>query len=139
MRSTTVATCQLSRLPGDASTSARSAVGSVTRVALLAPGVAVLVVAVAFPEPRGVLVTDLDTVDPLGTLPEVEMRDQEPCRSTVLGMEWLAVVLERDPCAPALQVPEWQVRRIPAVRVRERERTAGTDFAEQQVERHTAP
>src|ERR671930_1388522 len=49
---------------------------SVAPEALLLPGVAVVVVAEAFPEAGLVLVQQLDPADPPGALPQVQMRDQ---------------------------------------------------------------
>ena len=56
-------------------------------VALLAPGVAVVVVAVALPQARLVVVEQLDRADPLRGLPEVALGDEQPRRAAVLGLE----------------------------------------------------
>src|SRR5687767_11444466 len=60
-------------------------------VALLAPGVAVHVVAVLFPEARGVGGAELDAADPLGALPEVQARHEAAEGPAVVGGEVLAV------------------------------------------------
>src|SRR5215218_8029757 len=65
---------------------------SVIGVALLAPRVAVGVIAAQFPEAGGVGVCELQAVDPLGRFPEIEMRHQKPRRSTMIGGDRLAVV-----------------------------------------------
>src|SRR5262249_56923914 len=57
--------------------------GSVTGVPLLFPRVAVVVVAVALPEAGAVFLQQLNPAHPLGALPEVEMRDEQPCGSAV--------------------------------------------------------
>src|ERR687894_168809 len=110
-----MSTCWPARCPGQPGTSRRSVtalgvsgivsttvptsqrIRSVVPVALLAPGVAVVVVADALPEARVVLGSQLQPAHPLGALPEVEVRDEQPCRSPVLGLELLAVVAVRDP------------------------------------------
>src|SRR4030088_31954 len=64
---------------------------SVALVALLEPGVAAVVVAVAFPEPGFVVIEEPEPADPLGALPEVEMRYEETRRSAVIARQRLAV------------------------------------------------
>src|SRR6202008_744742 len=64
---------------------------SVALVALLAPGVSVVVVADALPEAGLVLLLELQAPYPLGALPEVEVGDQQPGRSAVLGLELVPV------------------------------------------------
>src|SRR3954454_9737070 len=54
--------------------------GSVTLVALLAPRVAAVVVAVLLPEPGAVPRAQRDPADPLGALPEVQVRHQHAHR-----------------------------------------------------------
>src|SRR5215207_2753162 len=60
---------------------------SVAPVALLTPGIAVVVVAERLPEARLVGLDDLELGHPLGALPEVQVRDEQPCGATVLGLE----------------------------------------------------
>src|SRR3954451_1664088 len=62
----------------------------VALVALLEPGISTVVVAVALPEPGLVLGQELEAGDPLGRLPEVQVRHQEPDRTTVLPSQRLA-------------------------------------------------
>src|SRR5215213_9024193 len=88
---------------------------SVPPIALLFPRVAVVVVAVGLPEAGLVMVAQLEAADPLRALPEVQMRDQQPRRATVLGLQRLAPVLVGDPRPAAGQVLERQVGRIAAV------------------------
>src|SRR3954464_7789873 len=88
---------------------------SVPPIALLFPGIAVVVVAVGLPEARLVVVAQLEAADPLRALPEVQMRDQQPRGAAVLGLERLAPVLVGDPRPAAGQILERQVGRIAAV------------------------
>ena len=60
-------------------------------VALLAPGVAVHVVAVGFPEAGGVGVHEADSADPFGGFPEVEVGDDHADGAAVSGFEWSVV------------------------------------------------
>src|SRR4051812_39196035 len=71
---------------------------SVAPVPLLSPGVAVVVVPVAFPEARLVPRVQLEPANPLGALPEVQMGHQQPGRAAVLGLERCAAILVGDPC-----------------------------------------
>src|SRR5439155_7393906 len=75
----------------------RRASSSVARVPLLAPWVPVHVVTVRLPEACFVVVHQLEATDPLGALPEVEVRDEQPRGAAVLRRQRLAVVAERDP------------------------------------------
>src|SRR5262249_4641135 len=69
--SRTCASCHSSRRTG------WSAV-LVTFIPLLFPGVAVNVVAERFPESGLILVHEAECANPFGTLPEIEMRDEQP-------------------------------------------------------------
>src|SRR3954471_23631413 len=88
---------------------------SVAPVALLFPRVAVVVVAVVLPEARLVLGAQLEAAHPLGALPEVEVRDEQPGRATVLPLERSPSVLVDDPGLPVGQIFERQVRCVTAV------------------------
>src|SRR5207247_8845246 len=77
------------------------AASSVAAVALLFPRVAVVVVAVVLPETGLVLGAQLEATHPLGALPEVEVRDEQPGRATMLRLEGLASGLLRDPSLAA--------------------------------------
>ena len=46
--------------------------------AFFSPGIAVVVVAALLPESRGIFGDELDSVDPLGTLPGINTRDDQP-------------------------------------------------------------
>src|SRR3954465_16066657 len=63
---------------------------SVALVALLEPGVAAVVVAVLLPEPGPVVRHQLEPGDPLGGLPEVQVRHQQPDRPAVLARQRLS-------------------------------------------------
>src|SRR5690349_7622530 len=99
----------------------RQSLGVVTRsaparpVALLGPRVAVVVVPVLLPEPGFVGLRHRDPADPLGALPEVQMRHEQSRRPTVFARERLAVVGVHDPRLPAGHVAERQVGRVAAV------------------------
>src|SRR5918993_3993768 len=91
--STTSATRQASLRGASAGTAATS----VSPVALLAPGVAVIVVAQRLPETGLVLVYQPQAPHPLGALPEVEVGDEQAGRAAVLRRERLALVGVGDP------------------------------------------
>jgi len=63
-------------------------------VALLTPGVAVVVVAVGLPEARLVRVHQHEPTDPLRALPEIQVRDEQARGAAVLGLERRAVELD---------------------------------------------
>src|SRR5580658_2938539 len=78
--------------------------GSVAGVALLLPRVTVVVIAVGLPEARHVMIEQLEPPHPLGALPEVQVRDEQPRRAAVLGSERAAAVAEGDPRLTAQDV-----------------------------------
>src|SRR5215210_3698239 len=80
------------------------AAGSVTLVALLAPRVPAVVVAVLLPEPGAVPRAQRDPADPLGALPEVQVRHEHPHRAAVLDGQRPAVELPDDPRPAARHV-----------------------------------
>src|SRR4051812_16192086 len=92
---------------------------SVTLIALLEPGIAAVVVAVALPETRLVVVEHAQTGDELSALPEVEMRHEQARRAAVLAFERFAVEVPHHPGLSARHIGERQVRRV--TRVRERQ------------------
>src|ERR687897_1060351 len=85
--STTSTPRQRSRRPVD------SADWSIASIALLAPGVAVDVVAERLPEARLVVLHEAQPADPLGRFPEAEVWDQQARRAAMLGHQRLAVVV----------------------------------------------
>ena len=66
---------------------ARRAGRSVALVPLLAPWVSVVVVAELSQKPGSSSVSQVDAAHPLGRLPEVQVRHQQPGRAAVLGRE----------------------------------------------------
>src|SRR5207302_7813441 len=62
-------------------------VGLLVRVAFFFPWVAVKVIAVDLPETRSVDFQELERANPLGALPEVELRHDEPAVASVLRRE----------------------------------------------------
>ena len=63
-------------------------------------------VAVALPEAGLILGDELEAAHPLGALPEVEMRHDQPQRPAVLRRDVLAVAREREQYVVAVQVVE---------------------------------
>src|SRR5262249_40780766 len=88
---------------------------SVTLIALLEPRVATVVVAVALPEPLLVVVEQAQTADPLGALPEVQVRHQEPGRAAVLTSQRASVDIPHDSGLTVGDVGERQVRGVAGV------------------------
>src|SRR5690242_13124271 len=85
---------------------------SVTLVPLLEPRVAAVVVAVLLPEARLVAAQQGQAGDPLGALPEVEVRHEQPHRPAVLDRQRTAVVLPDHPGLAAGYVVDGQVRGV---------------------------
>src|SRR3974377_793056 len=87
------------------------------RVALFLPRVAVDVIAVHLPEAGLVAVHEDDAAHPLRALPEVQLRDDQAQRPSVLLRQRFAVVLVGEQYVVAHQLVEGDVRRVTAVRV----------------------
>src|SRR2546423_5962525 len=111
----------------------------VSPVTLLAPRVAIEVVAVGLPESRVLLVLEPDATHPLRALPEIEVRDEQSRGTAVLRMEWLAVELVCDPRLAVHDVLEWQVFRVAAVAESRDVLGRGVHAFHQRVERHALP
>src|SRR5436190_69559 len=79
----------------DAMSGLLQAFSSLIVVALLAPGIAVIVIAAHFPEARLVEGGELDALDPLGTLPEIELRKNDAERPAMFAADRLAVPAPR--------------------------------------------
>src|SRR5712692_7122555 len=60
-------------------------------VSFLGPRIAAHVVAVLLPEARAIAVHELQAADPLGALPEVQVRHEQTQRPAVLGRDRFAV------------------------------------------------
>src|SRR4051794_31339211 len=81
----TVAVCHRPAIGGRRRSGSKGSVtGSVALVPLLPPRVAAVVVSVLFPEPGLVAGHQRQPADPLGALPEVQVRHEEPDRPAVL-------------------------------------------------------
>src|SRR3712207_5069053 len=130
--STTVATRHGNRGPGAPN-------ASVPPVALLAPGVGVVVVAQGLPEAWLVLVHEPEAAHPLGALPEVQVGDQQAGRAAVLGFQGLAIVLVGNPGPAARHVIEGEVRGVAAVAEREDVARGRLDAFEQGIYRDAPP
>src|SRR4030095_17008366 len=100
---------------------------SVPRVSLFLPWISVDVVTIALPESRFVAIQQRHPAHPLGALPEVQMRDEQAGRTTVLRRQLIAVEVERDPRLPVQEILQRQVRRGNAQGADERERRGAAD------------
>ena len=90
------------------------------------------------PRIRLVVVADPQAGDPLGALPEVEMRDEQPGRAAVLAGQRLALVLGHDPGLAVGQVLDREVGRVAAERIGHRVGVERLGRFEQEVERDAA-
>src|SRR5829696_8778341 len=118
---------------------ARISATSVPPVALLAPGVAVVVVAQGLPEAGFVFGDQPQSSHPLGALPEVQVWDEQAGRTAVLGLERLAGVGVCDPGLTARDLIQRQVRGVAAVAERDDVLGDGLDLFEQGVHRDAFP
>src|SRR5262249_60356889 len=79
------------RAPAPAVGEAAASAALVAPIPLFLPRITAVVVAVGLPEPGLVVVEELQPANPLGALPEVEVRDEQPGGTTVHRLERLAV------------------------------------------------
>src|SRR3990172_417971 len=114
---------------------------SVTGVSLLEPGVAPTVIAVPLPEPELLFVHESQSGYPLGGLPEVEVRDQQPGRGTMLGIQMGAVICVCDHGLPVQEILGGEVGGVGGVAVDGGVRLAGLDAgrSEELVDGHATP
>src|SRR3954453_20945829 len=77
---------------------------SVALITLFKPGISAIVVAERLPEARLDVVHEVQPAHPLRALPEVQVRDEQPGRAAVLGLEVVAVIAVDDPGAAAREV-----------------------------------
>src|SRR5262249_61442356 len=77
--------------------------------------------------------------NPRRALPEVEVRVEQAGGTAVLGIERLPVVPVRDPRLAAGEVLHGNIRRVAAVRERQRVRAVVVDLFEQRVDGHALP
>src|SRR5664279_5327771 len=75
--------------------------GSVTLVPLLEPRVTAVVVAVALPETRFVVIEQGEPGDPFRALPEVQVRHQQPHRAAMIDRQRVALVGPDHPRSPS--------------------------------------
>src|SRR5262249_5552669 len=92
-----------------------SVMSSVAAVTLLFPRVAVVVVAVGLPESGLVVLVHLEASYPLGALPEIQVRHEQPRRATVLRLQRLVLVLVGDPRLSVGEIRQRKIRRVAAV------------------------
>ena len=129
-----MSTCWPARCPvqsGDSRTSVRtrgvsaprsttSAARQVSRPSIAAPAMGLRSCGSrSLPEAGLVLVPQREAAHPLRALPEVQVRDEQPRRAAVLGLQRLAVVVERHPRLAAGDVLHRQVGGVAAVAERE--------------------
>src|SRR6185437_9667703 len=113
-RSMMIASCQ--RTAGAAATPV-----SVIGVALLPPGIAIGVVAAQLPEAGLVALSELQPVRPFRGLPEIEMRHQQPCRATVIRLQRLALMAQRQHGPALREIGDGDIRRVAIVGMDQRE------------------
>jgi hypothetical protein len=70
------------------------------------------VIAVPLPEAGLIFLHELEPGHPLGTLPEVEVRYQEPHRSAMFGRERLAGIVGGQQVLLAIEIGQRQVRGV---------------------------
>lgn len=126
-------------LPGRFGTHPLHRIGLLIGIPLLFPRIGAHVVAVDFPESRRVDVQELQRADPLRALPEIQLRNDEPARSAVVGLEVLAIVLRRQENVLALQVFERDVRRVTLLGARDGRRRFRPDRARSKTSRSATP
>jgi len=114
---------------------AKRGVPSVSLIPLLAPWVAIVVVAELLPEPGRILQHQVDATNPLRRLPEVQVRDQQACWPAVLRGKIVAVVLVGDPSLAVEQILQRQVCRVTAVAEGHGEVGLSLDIAEDSFSR----
>src|SRR5215217_4323446 len=108
-------------------------------VALLAPGVAVVVVAQGLPEAGFVFSDQPQSSHPLGALPEVEVRHEQAGRTAVLGLERLAAVGVSDPGLAACNLIQRQVRGVAAIAEGDDVLGSGLDLFKKCIHRDAFP
>src|SRR5205823_13080650 len=101
---------------------------SVSAVPLFLPGVAVDVVAERLPEARLVSLHDPKAAHPLGALPEIEVRHDQPRRPAVDRLERLVVELVGHEGLPIDRLIDGKVGGVAAVAVRRHVAPRGIDL-----------
>src|ERR1700689_7438 len=85
------------------------------RVALLGPGVGMVVIAAHFPKSAPVYVGELDGAHPLGALPCVQLRHDEAQRKSMIGLQIAPVMPMRQHYVVAQEFVVRQIGRVIAV------------------------
>src|SRR5207245_1586233 len=111
-----------------------------SRIALLAPRIAVRVIPVALPEAQALLIEQQEATHPLHALPSIKMRHDQTQRPAMLGRERRAVVLESEENVGPLEVGEGDICRVAFFGQQQRELRPGLGFDElQNVRKEHAP
>jgi hypothetical protein len=84
-------------------------------MALLSPGISIMMVAEGFPESRNIIVHELDPSNPFRAFPKIEMWNEEPGRAPVLRLEIRPVEAKSDPRLSVEKILQGQVDRVVAV------------------------
>src|SRR6266568_389710 len=92
-------------------------VGLLIGVSLFFPWIGVEMIAVDLPESRSVDIQELERADPLGALPEVKSRHDEPAGTSMLRRKLLTIVPESQEDIVLEKVREKDVRRVAPVAV----------------------
>src|SRR5215470_719207 len=111
----------------------------VARVSLLLPWISINVITEALPETRLLLPHELKTSHPLCTLPEIKMRDKQPCRPAVFRGEVLAVEAKGDPRLSVFEIAQRDVCGVVAVRMGHDVGSLRLEVCKQRVERDAFP
>src|ERR1700738_270863 len=85
-------------------------------VALLAPGIAVHVIAALLPETRLVARCEAQALDPFRALPEIQVRYEQPRRSAVLRRHRRSSIARSDHGLRAGEIGDRKVRVVAIVR-----------------------
>src|SRR5260221_2575341 len=85
---------------------------AVLAIALLRPGIAVVMIAALLPEPGAVGGQELDAPDPFGALPEIKPRHDRPKRAGMLARQRMALPGMREQHALGIEFGQRQVGRV---------------------------
>src|SRR6516164_9838976 len=94
---------------------------SVINVPLLAPRITIFVISAQLPEASLVAFGELESVYPLGRLPEIQVRDEESCRATVVARKRLTLVVQSDHRLSRGKICKGDICRVAIVAVCEHE------------------
>src|SRR5262249_37515062 len=108
MISRTSASCHSRRRPGAPPT-------SITVVPLLFPGVAIVVVTQRLPETTLILFHESQSSQPLRAFPKIEVRHEEPGRTTMLGRNRRALIAGHDQTSAANEIGNRKVRCVTSI------------------------